>query len=85
MEKPTLPKGTRDFGPAVMVKRQYILDNIKKVFQKVLLNNSTDTGHIPAYDVEFCHKASNIKDAWTGQASKIKNPSGYYQDGFKYE
>lgn len=34
MEKPTLPKGTRDFGPAVMVKRQYILDNIKKVFQK---------------------------------------------------
>ncbi|HEY3430337.1 MAG TPA: ATP phosphoribosyltransferase regulatory subunit, partial [Cyclobacteriaceae bacterium] len=34
MEKPTLPKGTRDFGPAVMVKRQYILDTIKKVFQK---------------------------------------------------
>jgi histidyl-tRNA synthetase len=34
MEKPTLPKGTRDFGPAVMAKRQYILDNIKKVFQK---------------------------------------------------
>ena len=34
MEKPTLPKGTRDFGPAVMVKRQFILENIKKVFQK---------------------------------------------------
>lgn len=34
MEKPTLPKGTRDFGPAVMAKRQHILDNIKKVFQK---------------------------------------------------
>ncbi len=34
MEKPTLPKGTRDFGPAVMAKRQFILDNIKKVFQK---------------------------------------------------
>ena len=34
MEKPTLPKGTRDFGPAVMVKRQFILDNIKRVFQK---------------------------------------------------
>src|SRR5690349_18411657 len=34
MEKPTLPKGTRDFGPAVMAKRQYILENIKKVFQK---------------------------------------------------
>jgi histidyl-tRNA synthetase len=34
MEKPTLPKGTRDFGPAVMAKRQYILDAIRKVFQK---------------------------------------------------
>jgi histidyl-tRNA synthetase len=34
MEKPTLPKGTRDFGPAVMAKRQFILDNIKQVFQK---------------------------------------------------
>jgi histidyl-tRNA synthetase len=34
MEKPTLPKGTRDFGPAVMAKRQFILENIKKVFQK---------------------------------------------------
>jgi histidyl-tRNA synthetase len=34
MDKPTLPKGTRDFGPAVMAKRQYILDAIRKVFQK---------------------------------------------------
>ncbi|MEK6780329.1 MAG: histidine--tRNA ligase [Bacteroidota bacterium] len=34
MEKPTLPKGTRDFGPAQMAKRHFILENIKKVFQK---------------------------------------------------
>jgi len=34
MEKPTLPKGTRDFGPAQMAKRQFILENIKKIFQK---------------------------------------------------
>jgi histidyl-tRNA synthetase len=33
MEKPTLPAGTRDFGPAVMAKRQFILDQIRKVFQ----------------------------------------------------
>jgi histidyl-tRNA synthetase len=33
MEKPTLPKGTRDFGPAIMAKRQFIFDNIRKVFQ----------------------------------------------------
>ncbi|MFM7853931.1 MAG: ATP phosphoribosyltransferase regulatory subunit, partial [Flammeovirgaceae bacterium] len=34
MEKPTLPKGTRDFGPAQMAKRHYILERIKRVFQK---------------------------------------------------
>ena len=33
MEKPTLPKGTRDFGPAIMAKRQFIFDAIRSVFQ----------------------------------------------------
>jgi len=33
-QKPTLPKGTRDFGPSQMYKRNYILDHIKSVFQK---------------------------------------------------
>lgn len=33
MEKPTLPKGTRDFGPIVMAKRQFILNTIRGVFQ----------------------------------------------------
>lgn len=33
MEKPTLPKGTRDFGPAVMAKRQFILNTIRSIFQ----------------------------------------------------
>src|SRR6478735_1588627 len=34
MEKVSLPKGTRDFGPAQMAKRQFIMDSIRKVFQK---------------------------------------------------
>ena len=34
MEKPTLPKGTRDFGPAVMARRQYIFNAIRSVFEK---------------------------------------------------
>jgi len=33
-EKPTIPKGTRDFGPERMQKRQYILSSIRKVFEK---------------------------------------------------
>jgi histidyl-tRNA synthetase len=34
MDKPSLPKGTRDFGPGQMAKRQLILDSIKDVFKK---------------------------------------------------
>lgn len=33
-QKPSLPKGTRDFGPQQMAKRNYILDHIKSVFKK---------------------------------------------------
>lgn len=31
--KPSIPKGTRDFGPEEMAKRNYIFDTIKSVFQ----------------------------------------------------
>ncbi len=34
MEKPALPKGTRDFGPAQMAKRQFIFDTIRTTFRK---------------------------------------------------
>ena len=33
MTKPTLPQGTRDFGPAVVRKRSYILQTIRTVFE----------------------------------------------------
>ena len=33
MTKPSIPQGTRDFGPDVVRKRNYILDTIKKVFE----------------------------------------------------
>lgn len=32
--KPTIPKGTRDFGPVQMGKRNFIFSTIKKVFEK---------------------------------------------------
>src|SRR3982750_5057958 len=31
--KPSLPQGTRDFGPDVVRKRQHILNTIKSVFE----------------------------------------------------
>ena len=32
-QKPSIPKGTRDFSPAVMLKRNYLMGLIKKAFQ----------------------------------------------------
>lgn len=32
--KPSIPKGTRDFGPEQMVRRNYIFDTIRSVFSK---------------------------------------------------
>ena len=34
IEKPSIPKGTRDFSPEIMLKRQYILNTIRMVFEK---------------------------------------------------
>ncbi|OHX65532.1 histidine--tRNA ligase [Flammeovirga pacifica] len=38
-QKPTVPKGTRDFGPEQMAKRTYILDTIKEVYKKYGFQN----------------------------------------------
>lgn len=34
MSKPSIPEGTRDFGPEVLAKRNYIFDTIRNVFLK---------------------------------------------------
>ncbi|MBV6643828.1 MAG: histidine--tRNA ligase [Cyclobacteriaceae bacterium] len=34
MQKPSIPKGTRDFGPEVALKRSFIISKIKKNFEK---------------------------------------------------
>lgn len=34
VQKPSIPKGTRDFGPEQMSKRNFILDTIKSVYKK---------------------------------------------------
>ncbi|MCL2561632.1 MAG: histidine--tRNA ligase [Rikenellaceae bacterium] len=33
MQKPSIPKGTRDFGPVEMTRRTYIFDTIREVFR----------------------------------------------------
>ncbi|MFY0627388.1 MAG: histidine--tRNA ligase [Reichenbachiella sp.] len=34
MQKPSIPRGTRDFGPKQMAKRNFIFNTIRSVFQK---------------------------------------------------
>ncbi len=34
MSKPSLPRGVRDFGPDVMIKRNFIIETVRSVFQK---------------------------------------------------
>ena len=34
MSKPSIPKGTRDFLPAQMVKRNYLFDTLRSIFKK---------------------------------------------------
>jgi histidyl-tRNA synthetase len=82
MDKPTLPKGTRDFGPAIMAKRQFILDTIRKVFQTygfmpletpAMENLSTLTGKYGEEGDQLLFKILNsgdyLKDA---DASKLE-------------
>ena len=33
MQKPSIPKGTRDFSPVEMMRRNYIFDTIRSVFR----------------------------------------------------
>ncbi len=37
-QKPSIPKGTRDFGPAEMAGRNYIFDTIRSIFKKYGFN-----------------------------------------------
>ncbi|WP_375417499.1 histidine--tRNA ligase [uncultured Hymenobacter sp.] len=34
MQKPSIPKGTRDFGPAQVARRRFILDTIRRTFER---------------------------------------------------
>ncbi|MEQ8303743.1 MAG: histidine--tRNA ligase [Cyclobacteriaceae bacterium] len=79
MEKPSIPKGTRDFGPAVMAKRQYITDTIKGVFKKygyqqietpAMENLSTLTGKYGDEGDQLLFKILNSGDFLKGASTQ---------------
>jgi len=101
MEKPTLPKGTRDFGPAQMAKRQFILNTIRLVFQKygfqpletpAMENLTTLTGKYGEEGDQLLFKILNsgdfLKDVDT-QKLESKNSKGITFDisekGLRYD
>lgn len=101
MEKPSLPKGTRDFGPAVMAKRQFILDTIRSVFRKfgflpletpAMENLSTLTGKYGEEGDQLLFKILNsgdfLKDADTAaleNRSSKQITSSIADKGLRYD
>src|SRR5260221_1387577 len=82
MEKVSLPKGTRDFGPAQMAKRQFIIDSIKKVFQNygfqpletpAMENLSTLTGKYGEEGDELLFRITDSGDYFSKLISKTKD------------
>src|SRR5688500_158122 len=99
MEKPSLPKGTRDFGPAVMAKRQFIFNTIRSVFQKVgfqpletpaMENLSTLTGKYGDEGDQLLFKILNsgdfLKDIATKDFGSYKALTGEIAEkGLRYD
>jgi histidyl-tRNA synthetase len=83
MEKPSLPKGTRDFGPATMAKRQFILNIIRTVFQKygfqpletpAMENLETLTGKYGEEGDQLLFKILESGDYYQKMLSRILSP-----------
>src|ERR1041384_6073145 len=83
MEKISLPKGTRDFGPEQMAKRQFIIDSIRNVFKRygfqpletpAMENLSTLTGKYGEEGDQLLFKILNsgdfLKDVEVSKGSK---------------
>ena len=74
-QKPSIPKGTRDFGPVEMAGRNYIFDTIRSVFRKygynpletpAMENLSTLLGKYGEEGDKLLFKILNSGDAFAG-------------------
>lgn len=83
VQKPSIPKGTRDFGPAEMAGRNYIFSVVREVFQKYgyqcietpsLENLSTLLGKYGDEGDKLLFKILNSGDAFAGvDSSALSN------------
>jgi len=79
--KPSIPKGTRDFSPQEMLRRQYIFDTIRGVFRRygflpletpAMENLETLTGKYGEEGDRLIFKILNSGDAWGGVSEDVK-------------
>ena len=84
--KPSVPKGTRDFSPAEMVKRNFIFDTIKSVFRKYgyqqietpsMENSSTLMGKYGDEGDKLIFKLLNSGDFWAEAESKKQKDQSF--------
>ncbi len=85
-QKPSLPKGTRDFGPIQMYRREYLFSTIKRIFKKygfmpletpAIENLSTLTGKYGDEGDQLLFKILNTGDFLS------KTTAEDYEDGSK--
>ena len=84
--KPSVPKGTRDFSPTEMVRRNFIFDTIKSVFRKYgyqqietpsMENLSTLTGKYGDEGDKLIFKVLNSGDFWDSAQSRKQKDENF--------
>lgn len=85
IQKPSIPKGTRDFSPAEMTRRNYIFDTVKRVFAKYgfaaletpsMENLTTLLGKYGEEGDKLLFKVLNSGDFTRGvEAADMENPT----------
>lgn len=85
IQKPSIPKGTRDFGPAEMAGRNYIFDVVRSIFRKFgykpietpsMENLSTLLGKYGDEGDKLLFKILNSGDAFSGVLPEQLSNSG---------
>ncbi len=95
MQKPSIPKGTRDFSPVEMMRRQYIFDTIRRVFRAYgfapletpsMENLSTLLGKYGDEGEKLLFKILNSGDYAAGLSDEeVRSASKICEKGLRYD
>lgn len=94
-QKPSIPKGTRDFSPAEMMRRNYIFDTIRSVFRTygfapletpAMENLSTLLGKYGDEGDKLLFRILNSGDYAAGLSDEqVRQPSRISEKGLRYD